>query len=208
MADLWRCSVLSFVGVAPGASHYQATLTGAGAKWRVEWPMDAATAARRTRRDTSFREYAGEWSQRFNSEADVVAAAVAAWAAVADPTTDLLVRGLAAEAEPDTALAGPPELVVATQALADKAEAIGWYDRDSAAMDALVGEWELLVVNLERRPPRYNTDEQVVVVAPTPAGWQLVVTNPTDADYEAQAELRYGRMPADTTLVVPPGLEQ
>jgi hypothetical protein len=102
---VWELDLNSFRGIVAGASHWFAKLSGRTEDVTVQARVDAALSRSLSTRDYTYR--VGTTSERFASEADARAAAVAVFRTMAGDR-DVLVEKYA---DPGVLLAGPDDLL-------------------------------------------------------------------------------------------------
>ena len=143
-SDIWFASLSSWAGIVGGATHWLVTLHGPSRTVTVEWYIDLATAILWNRRDPSYRFEEGDGSNRFNSEAEAERAAIVVFERIADPASDLLVRGSRSVRPPEKALAGCPEHVERLTEAVAQMEVLGWWDvpNNRKAADRVAESWE------------------------------------------------------------------
>lgn len=202
MGHLWSLDVTTFRGISAGAVHYYGTIKGRG-EYRIEQMLTPERAAALTAADSGFTYQAGTWSNRFDTRAEIEAAALVAWRAVA-LDDDALVVGPSYSVGPRKPVAGPRQFVDIARVVWWCAEQLGWHDEPStpecpwpipprtpereAACDAIYRHWSLilsaydLVDDLDRDAPivlrfneaaRWGGERGVIAVEPSDGGWRI-----------------------------------
>lgn len=123
---LYVVSLSTWFGFAERARHWYASV-----KWR-----DDAGEVREHRIVDERGEHKG-----FDTESLALGGAIEWWREQRFPES-LLVTGIFSACGPRKALTGEAQLVDRALALYERAEAIGWWDKDRKAMDAIMDEWD------------------------------------------------------------------
>lgn len=132
----------SWIGTAPGASHYFGRLRIDKETIDVdrEITKEVALALNRDekRKGDSYRWSVGGTTIRFHSEAEVIARAIEM---IAEYPDAVLFEGSSAVLDPQPVLHGPEPLKTECNQMVAEAEANDWWEGDEETMEAISERW-------------------------------------------------------------------
>jgi hypothetical protein len=134
--------IKSWTGISIGATHSYGCLVGKGATVALMRHLSARDAKTLNRKDKCNTYKAGDTTERWDSEEDVVDHAMANWRHLMGG--DVLMLGDRCYLDPIPVLDGPPELVIAGNQLFEAAEVVGFWEGDSVEMKKLCKQWDEL----------------------------------------------------------------
>lgn len=144
MAEMWTLRISSFRGIAFNAEHWYANVVAPGGRRvSVDCLLDDAYAAALNDKDPSFHHEAGEFTHRWRTESDAVAAGIIVWLHLGPHGPNVVLCKGEGLGNPIPALAGDAALVAQVNALVDR-------DADG---ESVYAEWD----DLFPHPP-YDND--------------------------------------------------
>lgn len=147
---IFHLQVSTFAGFCPDAYHYSGEivwdLNGEHHELTVQSEISEKEAIALNKSDGakgSSRWKQGDISIRFQSEADLIKAALADFAKISREG-DVLLKGSRAYLDPQKVLAGPAAFVRDGNRLYELAEKIDFYENDTARMEIIYKDWVAL----------------------------------------------------------------
>ena len=138
-----------WAGISLGAEHYYATLTindhpnySQHRLNKVLTEKDAAALNKKDKCAIALYE-AGELSDRFDSESEVIKLAMATWKKIF-PSGEILLLGSSAVGDPAPILIAPEPIFTKGNELYQRARKIGFWDYHEDQMMVIAKEWDIL----------------------------------------------------------------
>lgn len=130
--DVAFLNLTTFAGIAPGASHWYASIEFREERTDLTHVISARESAAMNKSDSRWDREAG-WSpgdrtSRYRSKEDAIRVAREGWREIA-PDAKILIEGSSGYAEPQPVLDGlPVEIMDELNALFQRCEDLGWWD--------------------------------------------------------------------------------
>jgi hypothetical protein len=131
-------SISSFRGISPGAIHFYGSLWYGGERVELKKKMDAKQAAYLSTKD--YKYHAGEITERFNSENEILDIAIKLWKKYY-PEADVLLEGSSGVLDPQKCLDGPSILKKRINELWQQSREIGGWNGNLGKMKEIADEY-------------------------------------------------------------------